>query len=209
MKIIEIKSRWTGKVLHRGEEGESLRDLVIRKVAEGANLRYADLSYANLRYANLRYANLRYADLSDANLSGADLSDANLSGANLRYADLSDANLRGADLSDANLPSPTAVLLACWPDLSPQLVADLMLFDAENHPDPAAFDKWAAGGGCPYSGVRVQRAANFTEDKTLWGKGVYCRPYDLMVRVLAEACPEWTDKQRASFEKKFSEAKKK
>src|SRR6185369_8516402 len=145
--MIEIKNRYTGAVIVRDGEAETLRDAVIRFVAnERAAERSADLSSADLRSADLRSANLR----------------------------------------SANLPSPTAVLLATWGDLSPQLVADLMVFDAANHPNPEAFDAWAKGGSCPYSGVRVQRAANFTEDAREWGKGVSCRPYDLMVRVLAE-----------------------
>ena len=53
MKIIEIRSRFTGSVLYSGE--------------------HTDLSDAYLSGADLRGA-----DLSDANLSGADLSDANL-----------------------------------------------------------------------------------------------------------------------------------
>ncbi|EAC3569791.1 pentapeptide repeat-containing protein, partial [Listeria monocytogenes] len=64
----------------------------------GANLSYANLSYADLRRADLSGANLRRSNLRRANLSGA-----NLRGANLRRADLSGANLRGANLSYADL----------------------------------------------------------------------------------------------------------
>lgn len=114
--------------------------------------------------------------------------------------------LRDADLRDADLPSPTVVLLAAWSDLSPQLTADLMRFDSDCHPDPEAFQRWADDGGdCPYSGVHVQRAANFSEDRSLWGKGVPCRPYDLMVRVLAEKCPNWSKEQIEKFMAKFKE----
>ncbi|HEX7313331.1 MAG TPA: pentapeptide repeat-containing protein, partial [Pyrinomonadaceae bacterium] len=146
---------------------------------------------------------LRGAVLSDADLSDADLRGADLRGAVLRGADLSDADLRGAVLRGAVLPSPTAVLLAYWPDLEARLVADLMLFDSTCHPDPTAFDRWAAGGDCPYSGVHVERAARFRERKELWGKGQPCRPYDLMVRVLAEACPEWSEEKLQKFMAKF------
>jgi hypothetical protein len=220
--VVEIK-HWSSKVLAAGEEGETLQDLVVRKVAEGADLSGADLRGAYLRGAYLSEADLRGAYLSGAYLSGADLSGADLRGADLRGADLSGAYLRGADLSGAYLseadlseadlrgaylrgaylPSPTAVLLAYWPDLSPQLVADLMLYDSTCHPNPKAFDKWAAGGPCPYNGVKVGRAAGFQEDMALWGKGVPCRPYDLMVRVMAECCPEWDAEKRAAFEAQF------
>ena len=71
---IEIKNRWSGKVIFEYEsETNTIKETVARAIDEQANL-------------------------SDANLSDADLSDANLSGANLRGA-----NLRHADLSDADL----------------------------------------------------------------------------------------------------------
>ena len=78
------------------------------------------------------------------------------------------------------------VLSANWGTVSDKLCADLMKYDASCHPDPAAFDRWAAGGGCPYSGVNVERAANFDEKRELWGNGKFCRPINLMKRVLAE-----------------------
>ena len=143
-------------------------------------------------------ADLRYADLSGANLSGADLRYANLSGANL-----SGANLRYADLSGANLPSPTIVLLACW-TVSDALCRDLMAYDAACHPNPMSFTAWARGGPCPYNDVKVQRAANFKEKRELWdANAVLSRPYDLMIRVLTENCPVWTDEQTAAFQAKF------
>ena len=93
MKVIQIKSRFTGNVLKEVDAAD-LRD---------ANLRGADLCYANLCDANLRGADLRAADLRGANLRGANLRAADLRGANLRGANLCYANLRGADLCDANL----------------------------------------------------------------------------------------------------------
>jgi hypothetical protein len=108
--IFEIKSRWSDRIVASGE-AESLRDLVIKKVAEravlsGADLRGAVLSGADLRGADLRDADLRGADLRDAVLRGAvlrgaDLRGAVLRGADLRGADLRDAVLSGADLSGA------------------------------------------------------------------------------------------------------------
>jgi len=120
--LIEIKSRWGGSVLFKGEFG-SLKLCVEAAAGSGANLSRAnlfganlsgaDLSRANLfganlfganlSRANLSRANLFGADLSGADLFGADLSGANLFGANLSGADLSGANLFGADLSGANL----------------------------------------------------------------------------------------------------------
>lgn len=123
------------------------------------------------------------ADLSRANLSRADLS-----GANLSWANLSRANLWGADLSGAKKYAPTMVLLAYWGAVSAELTADLMEFDAASHPDRTAFDKWAAGGFCPYDGVLVGigRVAHFKEQRHLWGKGKLCGAYDLMIRLFKE-----------------------
>jgi hypothetical protein len=142
---------------------------------------------------------------SGANLSGADLRYADLSGADLRYADLRYADLSGADLSGANLPSPTMVLLASWGDVNPELCRDLMIYNAACHPDPSAFTRWAnRQSGCPYASAKVQRAADFQERREYWSDTAPLRrPYDLMVRVLAEKCPAWTGAQQAEFNGKY------
>ena len=159
----------------------------------------ACLQDADLQDADLRGAYLRGADLRDACLQDADLRDADLRGAPLRGA-----CLRGADPRGADLPAPTAVLPASWGVVADTLTADLMRLDAACHPDPDAFDRWAAGGDCPYSGVRVERAAAFAEKRELWVAGPPRRPYDLMVEVLAEKCPEWDEEKRAAFDAAFA-----
>ena len=80
-----------------------------------------------------------------------------------------------------------------------------MTFDASCHPEPTKFDVWANGGECPYFGVSVERAAQFKESKEIWNQkvGVICRPYDLMMRLINEKCPAWTEEQKASFEASF------
>jgi hypothetical protein len=80
------------------------------------------------------------------------------------------------------------VLMAKWGILSKQLTADLMVYDSLSHPDPARFDKWARGSECPYSGVRVQRAACFQENKQYWGLGKRRTPFYLMTKVIQEKC---------------------
>lgn len=156
-----------------------------------------NLKTADLRGADLRGAVLRYCDLRNVTLEGA-----NLEAASLESSMLENAFLDGANFKNARLPSPTMMLLAWWNELSDQLTADLMLWDSLNHPDPNAFDRWAKDGICPYITYReVSRAANFREKSSLWGKGKECRPYDLMKRVLAEKCPDWTDEQLAKFSK--------
>ena len=181
----EIKNWWTGELIYSTESNSWVEVIKVAR-ASGADLRSADLPGADLSGAYLRSANLSGADLLGANLSGADLWSANLRNADLRSAYLRNADLRNVYLSGAYLPSPTVVLLAIWGELSEQLTADLMLFDASAHPDPAAFQRWADGGSCPYDGVKVQRVANFKESKKLWGMGKPDTIYNLMMRVLKE-----------------------
>ena len=172
---------------------------------DGANLRGADLRGADLYGADLRGANLRGANLRGADLDGADLRGANLRGANLYGANLRGADLDGADLDGANLPSPTMILMASWGSVSDLLCRDLMNFDAACHPNPLKFEAWAKGGECPYQGEKVQRAAIFAENRLLWdATAPMCRPYDLMVRLMAEKCPAWTDAKQAEFQARFT-----
>ena len=99
---IQIKNRYTDKIIHKGDY-VSILEALSAAVKSGANLSGVDLSGANLSGADLSCADLSCANLSGADLSGADLSGANLSRANLSGANLSGANLSGADLSGANL----------------------------------------------------------------------------------------------------------
>jgi Pentapeptide repeats (8 copies) len=181
----EIRNRWSGELIY-STESDSWVSVVKAARESGTNLRCASLSGADLSDADLYGADLYGANLRSADLSGANLRSADLSGANLRCASLSGTDLRCASLSGADLPAPTMVLLALWGELSEQLTADLMLFDASAHPDQTAFQRWADGGACPYAGVKVQRAANFKESKKLWGIGKSDTIYNLMARVLKE-----------------------
>ena len=72
MKLkIEIKNRWTGKILFEYEnENNTIIDTLIEAVKQGADLRGANLQGADLRGADLQGANLQ-----GANLQGADLQD--------------------------------------------------------------------------------------------------------------------------------------
>ena len=81
---IEIKNRWSGKVVFSFESKENT-------IAETVN-------NANLSGTNLSGTDLRETDLRGTNLRGT-----NLRGTDLRGTDLSGANLRGTDLSGANL----------------------------------------------------------------------------------------------------------
>ena len=130
--MIEIKSRFDGRVLYTAETAQDVRAAVTQAVAaktglrgayldgadldganlDGANLYGAYLGGANLYGANLDGANLDGADLSRANLRGANLGGANLGGANLYWANLYGANLRGAGILHVEgLPSGTATLI--------------------------------------------------------------------------------------------------
>lgn len=118
---IEIKNRFTGKVLFEYEKvNNTVKDTLVEAVkcgvdlfgadlrcAElcGVDLRGAYLSGANLRGAVLFGADLACSELFGAELCGADLCGAYFVGANLRGANLRGVDLRGADLSGAeNVP---------------------------------------------------------------------------------------------------------
>ncbi len=101
--MIEIKDRWSSRVLYSSEKAADIKECIIEAVAAGANLDGANLYGANLYGANLYGANLDGANLYGANLSRANLYGANLYGANLDGANLSRANLYGANLFRANL----------------------------------------------------------------------------------------------------------
>ena len=75
--------------------------------------------------------------------------------------------------------------------LSAELTADLMVYDASFHPDETAFTRWAEGGACPYDKAHVQRACNFNEDRTQWGKGKLVKPFSLMLRLFKEKSIKW------------------
>ncbi|WP_151760495.1 pentapeptide repeat-containing protein [Acinetobacter junii] len=101
----EIKNRFTGEVLFSCDIPEGMESGMIARHA----LEEAVANGANLRGANLEGANLR-----DANLEGANLRDANLEGANLRGANLRGANLWGANLEGAK-DSPLIITSLRWP----------------------------------------------------------------------------------------------
>ena len=100
--MISIKHRFTGATLCEFDV-ETVRDAVVKAVADNANLDGANLRGADLYGADLYGANLYGANLCDANLRGADLCGADLYGANLDGANLDGANLDGANLDGANL----------------------------------------------------------------------------------------------------------
>jgi len=90
--MIEVKNRFTGKVVFRSKR-KTIKEALEFKIKNGANLRGAYLRGADLGNANLCDADLRGACLSGANLCDADLGNANLSGAYLRGTYLCDADL--------------------------------------------------------------------------------------------------------------------
>ena len=153
------------------------------------NLEDCDLREIDLSGANLSRADLSRAYLSGAYLSGADLSRADLSGANLSGANLSGADLSGANLSRAYLPSPSGILLANWGELSPELTAHAMNYDAWFHNAPEKFTIWSNGGSCPYADSKFQRACNFREKRELFNPSLpLMRGWDLMVAIIREKC---------------------
>lgn len=161
-----------------------------RKGGARAILRGADLQGANLREAYLQGAILQGAILQGAILQGA-----NLREAYLREADLRGADLREADLREAKLPAPTMVLLASWGICSDATTTALMRLDASAHPEGSRpFTAWARGDeACPYKSCKVQRVANFTEQRKLWSTGRPPSIWKAMEMVLDEHCPGWRE----------------
>jgi hypothetical protein len=96
--VIEIKSRWDGRVLYTAQNAADVRQALTEAVKSRA-----DLSRADLGGAYLGRAYLSRAYLSRAYLSGAYLGRAYLGGAYLSRAYLSRAYLGGAYLSRAYL----------------------------------------------------------------------------------------------------------
>jgi hypothetical protein len=83
------------------------------------------------------------------------------------------------------------VLLSNIGHVSSELCALLMRYDAANHPGGVeVFTTWANGGACPYaSGAKVQRVAQFTEQREHWNADApLLSAFELMVRVVREKC---------------------
>jgi|GEM_PF-382551 len=117
----QLKERWhtddgkkrLAKVIEALQRGEDWAPILegfphVEEVANGRDLRNADLSGADLSGGALVRDNASGADLNDANLIKADVRGANLIKADLSKADLSKADLREAhlelaDLGEANL----------------------------------------------------------------------------------------------------------
>ena len=109
-RMIEIRSRFDGRVLYAAETAQDVRAAAVQAVAAESSLYGANLRGADLRGANLRGANLREADLRGANLYGANLRGADLHGAGILHID-------GLPSGSATLiPDPDGWVLqiGCW-----------------------------------------------------------------------------------------------
>jgi hypothetical protein len=109
-------------------------------------------------------------------------------------ADLGGADLRGADLRGADL-SPAIIFNVSWGVVSDALCLEMMRYDAANHPDPKAFDKWAKdpSSGCPYTGTGITRMLWFDENPKLWKSGKAKSAYDLMILLFEERGIKWAN----------------
>ena len=82
---IKIVSRWDSeRVIYEGD-AESLKNLLVKALNEGANLSDANLSDANLSNADLIGANLSDANLSGAKIDGEQITKAPLMIKGLHY----------------------------------------------------------------------------------------------------------------------------
>jgi len=145
-KLIEIKDRTTGAILHqidaRRLDKANLAGLCLRNAnLAGAALSKATLRGADLENADFSFANLSYSDLEGAVLAGANLNcamliqtrmvQADLRRTNLKNASLFQADLRGAILTGAQLAG--ADLTEC--DLTNADVSHAVFDDRTRWPD--------------------------------------------------------------------------
>lgn len=86
-------------------------------------------------------------------------------------------DIKNFDFGYLHITPISSILLANWGDLSPKLTALCMAYDAQNHPDPEKFIKWANGTGpCPYTEYTIKRAINFVEKQRLWDSNLIKKP---------------------------------
>ena len=123
-KLIEIKNRYTGKIILSGHY-ESIKDALEKNSStnfrysnfrgsdfsyfdfSGSNFRGSDFSYSDFSdsdfsYSDLSGSNFRYSDFSGSNFSYSDLSGSNFSDSNFSYSDFSDSNFSGSNFSGSN-----------------------------------------------------------------------------------------------------------
>lgn len=175
------------QVLNRLRSGNSMSTDDLSNVdLDGMDFHNRYLADANFRGSILSHTNFRNSIVAHACFRYANLTSADFQSASVRYTDFYLTTLDKVDFRGAHLPAPTVILLAEWMDISDQLTADLMVWDSLNHPNPKAFRNWAKGGSCPYNNVHVERAARFSEKRSLWGKGKRRTPYELMMALFKE-----------------------
>lgn len=121
----------------------------------GSCANWSDFGYCGVEECTLLRSSFREANLEDAKLIDCSLKQSSFDFAKARRLSF----------------SPPEMLLAQWGECSDKLTTELMRYDAANHPDPAAFDRWAKGGPCPYGRYSVLRAANFAQKQDAWSPG--------------------------------------
>ena len=77
---------------------------------------------------------------------------------------------------------PPLVLLAYWDEISDELTALAMAYEASCHPDPGIFMHREED-------AEMERSCNFYHDRECWDPDLPApRPYDLMVALIREVC---------------------
>lgn len=108
---------------------------------------------------------------------------------NSKFVNCSLHCLKDIDLGTLLVVPLCSILTHQWKNLSPELTALCMAYDAQNHPDPDTFDKWSKGGACPYSVHNVPRSVYFYEKREFYNHNLLSipiNPYRLLDLIFAE-----------------------
>lgn len=133
------------------------------------------------------------SNFSNANLINATLEHSNFSRCNFISSSLLNSSLKGSKIG-----SPGMFLLANWENLSEELTALAMAYDASCHHDKKLFEDWAKNGDCPYELASYERACFFNEKRSLWDSDL--KPpgaLELLIRIIKEKCADsdWHNKK--------------
>lgn len=141
----------------------------------GVDLSCLDLSRCDFGGANIDGANLAGSTLIQTRFDRASAIGAKFNGCVMENASFVFARIKGADFRGASYLCALDMVRASWSSLrsdhenDAELIARMMRFDADHHPEGnAPFERWADGGSCPYGGGSIRRPLHFGENGYVW-----------------------------------------